>query len=158
MEHHDLDIHPIPKESKPLYINEPWMIDRSLQWIQETSFNPTPLPDADNIRVYLPMDICRSSVLRRLAEVKSRYGAATEANELDYSYDINMLISQIEIYDQVWFVRHYPKHGRHSAEAIELVKAFVRELEKIEVYDSEMFPYDIIDELKKEYLETECDT
>lgn len=43
MEHHDLDIDPIPKESRPLFINEPWLIDRSLQWIQETGYNPTPL-------------------------------------------------------------------------------------------------------------------
>lgn len=63
MEHHDLDIDPIPKESKPLFINEPWMIDRSLQWIRETGYDLTPLPDDDNIRVYLPMDICNSAPL-----------------------------------------------------------------------------------------------
>ena len=68
MEHHDLDINPISKESKPLLINEPWLIDRSLQWIQETGYDPTPLPDDDNIRVYLPMDICKSAILRRLAD------------------------------------------------------------------------------------------
>lgn len=106
MEHHDLDIDPIPKESKPLFINEPWLIDRSLQWIRETGYDPTPLPDDDNIRVYLPMDICKSAILRRLADVISLYGHAAEANEMDFSYDVNSLISQIEIYDQVWFVRH----------------------------------------------------
>jgi hypothetical protein len=26
LEHHDLDIHPIPKEKTPLFINEPWLI------------------------------------------------------------------------------------------------------------------------------------
>lgn len=61
MEHHNLDIQPIPNGSEPLFINEPWIIDRSLQWIQETGFDPAPLPDADNIRVYLPMDICKSA-------------------------------------------------------------------------------------------------
>ena len=29
-EHHDLDIHPIPKEKAPLFINEPWLIDGTL--------------------------------------------------------------------------------------------------------------------------------
>ena len=157
MEHHNLDINPIPKESKPIFINEPWLIDRSLQWIQETDYDPTPLPDDDNIRVYLPMDICKSAILRRLADVISHYGPATEANEMDFSFDVNTLISQIEIYDRVWFVRHCPKHDRHSAEAIELVKEFVRKLENIQVLDAELFPYDTIDELKKEYLGTDCD-
>ncbi len=128
MEHHNLDFQPIPKESEPLFINEPWMIDRSLQWIQETGFDPTPLPDDDNIRVYLPMDICRSAVLRRLSDIISRYDHAAEENELDYSYDVNMLISQIEIYDQIWFVRHTPNQGRHSTEAVDLVKEFVKKL------------------------------
>ena len=55
-----------------LFINEPWMIDRTLPWI--TGFDPIPLPDDDNIRAYLPMDICRSAVLRCLSDVISRYG------------------------------------------------------------------------------------
>lgn len=156
MEHRDLDIDPIPKESRPLFINEPWLIDSSFQWIQETGYDPTPLSDDDNIRVYLPMDICKSSILRRLADVISHYGPATESNELDFSYDVSSLISQIEIYDQVWFVRHCPKHGRHSAEAVDLVKEFVNKLEDIQVHDAELFPYDTIVELKKEYLMTDC--
>ena len=53
--------------------------------------------DDDNIRVYLPMDICKSSILRRLADVISHYGPATESNELDFSYDVSSLISQIEM-------------------------------------------------------------
>ena len=66
MEHHNLDAHPIPKGKMPLFINEPWMIDDSLQWIQQTGYDPAPLSDDDNIRVYIPMDICKSSILRRL--------------------------------------------------------------------------------------------
>ena len=112
--------------------------------------------DDDNARVYLPIDICKSSILRRLADVISHYGPATESNELDFSYDVSSLISQIEIYDQVWFVRHCPKHGRHSAEAVDLVKEFVNKLEDIQVHDAELFPYDTIVELKKEYLMTDC--
>lgn len=26
MEHHDLDVYPIPREKTPMYINEPWLI------------------------------------------------------------------------------------------------------------------------------------
>ena len=90
------------------------------------------------------MDICKSAILRRLADVISNYGPAAEANEMDFSFDVNTLISQIEIYDQVWFVRHCPKHGRHSTEAIELVKEFVRKLEDIPIHDAVLFPYDTI--------------
>lgn len=27
LEHHDLDVYPIPKEKAPMFINEPWLID-----------------------------------------------------------------------------------------------------------------------------------
>ena len=29
MTHHTLDVHPLPKEISPLYVNEPWLIDLS---------------------------------------------------------------------------------------------------------------------------------
>ena len=64
-----------------------------------------------------------------------------------------MLVSQIEIYDQLWYIRHVPKQGNHSREAIELVKEFVAMLEDIPAWCSELFPFDVIDELKAEYLE-----
>ena len=157
MEHHNLDAHPIPKDSKPLFINEPWLVDPSLQWRQEAEYDPAPLDDPDNIRVYVPLDLCKESILRRLSEVISRHGAASEKNEADHSDDVVMLISQIEIYDQVWFARHMPKEGKHSVEAIELVKEFVQKLEEIEVYDAETFPYSTIDKLRKEFIDTVCD-
>ena len=50
MEHHNLDAHPIPKDSKPLFINEPWMIDPSLQWRQDNGYDPAPTP-------FIPMGI-----------------------------------------------------------------------------------------------------
>ena len=30
MKHHRLDQYPIPKDKTPLYVNEPWLVDRSL--------------------------------------------------------------------------------------------------------------------------------
>lgn len=130
------------------------MIDPSLQWRQDNGYDPTPLDDPDNIRVYVPLDLCKESILRRLSEVISRHGEASEKNEADYSYDVVMLIAQIEIYDQVWFARHMPKEGKHSVEAIELVKEFVHKLEEIEVYDAETFPYSTIDKLRAEFMDT----
>ena len=62
-----------------------------------------------------------------------------------------MLISQIEIYDQIWFARHMPKEGEHSEEAGALVKEFISHLEKIPDGCAECFPFDMIEELKEEY-------
>lgn len=45
--------------------------------------------------------------------------------------DVDAIISQIEIYDRVWYVRHMPHEGEHSREAISLVKEFVARLEEI---------------------------
>ena len=78
---------------------------------------------------------------------------------MDFSCDVGELIYQIEIYDQIWFVREgdfkTDEHGRicgHSRKAIDLVKKFVAELEGITDEYAEMFPFALIEELKKEYL------
>ena len=62
--------------------------------------------------------------------------------------DVEMLISQIEIYDQIWYVRHMPKDGEHSLEAKELIA----KLEEIPDGCAERFPFEIIDRLREEYL------
>ena len=110
LEHHDLDVHPIPKEKKPLYVNEPWLIDHSdyeLSWGKKEPENAE-----DNIRIYVPLDINKEAVLRRLDWIIMRYGEANEKNETDFSFDVNMLLSQVEIYDQIWYVRHMPEKQR----------------------------------------------
>ena len=55
MEHHTLDVYPIPKDTAPLYINEPWLIDGSLLEISNGSADPE--QEQDNVRVYIAMDI-----------------------------------------------------------------------------------------------------
>ena len=149
MEHHSLDIDPIPSEKEPMYINEPWLIDPSLL---ESPLRKEPEEQSDNIRVYIPMDINREAIMRRLNCIVSKYGEATEDNEFNFSQEVDTLISQIEIYDQVWYVRHAPADGNHSVEAVELVKEFVAELERIPDGCPECFPFVTIDELKREYL------
>lgn len=66
--------------------------------------------------------------------------------------DVGMIISQLEIYDQIWFVRHAPKKGEHSREAIELVTEIIARLEGIPDGCAECFPFELIDEFKQEYL------
>ena len=82
----------------------------------------------------------------------ARYGEANEDNEMCFSVDVEALISQIEVYDQVWYVRHMPDEGEHSQEAKDLVKDFIKRLEEIPDGCAECFPFDTIEELKKEYL------
>lgn len=78
MEHHGLDSYPIPKDKTPLYINEPWLIDKSL-----LEYSPYREPDdkENNVRVYIPMDLSRDAILRRLDTVIAHYGEANEGNE-----------------------------------------------------------------------------
>ena len=87
MEHHTLDVHPIPKEKTPLYINEPWLIDCSLLEIGNRSAEPE--QEQDNIRVYIPLDINKGAILRRLELLIAHYEEANEKNEIDFSIDVN---------------------------------------------------------------------
>ena len=150
MEHHTLDVYPIPKDKAPLYINEPWLIDCSLLEVSNGSAEPE--QEQDNIRVYIPLDINKNAILRRLDTMIIHYGEANEKNELDFSIDVNMLVSQIEIYDQIWYVRHMPENGEHSQEAVDLVRKFIARLEEIPDGCAEIFPFELIDTLRKEYL------
>lgn len=150
MEHHTLDVYPIPKDKAPLYINEPWLIDRSLLEISNGSAEPE--QEEDNIRVYIPLDINKNAILRRLDTMIIHYGEANEKNELDFSIDVDMLVSQIEIYDQIWYVRHMPENGEHSQEAADLVREFIARLEEIPDGCAEIFPFELIDTLREEYL------
>ena len=67
------------------------------------------------------------------------------------SNDVRLIIAQLEIYDQVWKVRHMPKEGSHNAEAKELAEETVRMLEEIPNGCSEIFPFDLIEELREEF-------
>lgn len=149
MEHHTLDVYPIPKDKAPLYINEPWLLDRSLLEISNGCAEPE--QEQDNIRVYIPLDINKNAILRRLDLLIVHYEEANEKNEIDFSIDVDMLVSQIEIYDQIWYVRHMPETGDHSREAVDLVREFIARLEEIPDGCAELFPFELIDTLRKEY-------
>ena len=121
---------------------------------QKKAVNPE--NEVDNIRIYLPMDLNRKAILRRLKDLIYQYGEANEENELAFGADVDRLVSQIEIYDQIWYVRHLPNNinkQKHSYEAIELVKEFIEVLKEIPDGCAERFPFDTIDELESEYLE-----
>ena len=98
------------------------------------------------------MDLNKVAILRRLDNIIRLYGEAKEDNENEFSIDVGMIISQLEIYDQIWFVRHAPKKGEHSREAIELVTEIIARLGEIPDGCAECFPFELINELKEEYL------
>ena len=149
MEHHLLDPYPIPKDKGALFVNEPWLADKSVNGYRTGT---DPEKKNDNIRIYVPIDLNKEAILRRLDCIINQYGEANEENEFEFGTDVDMLISQIEIYDQVWSVRHVPDEGDHSAEAKELVREFIAILEDIPDGCAECFPFETIDELREEYL------
>lgn len=150
MSHHNIDPYPFPKDMSPIYINEPWLIDKSLRAMADVSIEID--NNDDNIRVYVPLDISATSIIRRLNTIISFYGEANEENEFSFSTDVNMLISQIEIYDQLWVVRHGMNEKRHSVEATDLVRRFIKALDNVPDGCAELFPFNIIEELREEYL------
>ena len=149
MNRHELDPYPIPKEKKPLFINEPWIIDKSLL---EYPAHPEPEEEEDNVRVYVPMDLNRNAILRRIDRVISQFGEANEENESEYYVEVGQILNQVEIYDQIWYARNTPEKGKHSAEAVTLVKELVEKLEDIPDGCAECFPFETIEELRVEYL------
>lgn len=148
--HHILDVYPEPREKAPRIINESWLIDKTIDIVPNKRTPPENEPD--NIRIYVPLDLNRRAILRRLDDIIASYnGEATEENEMAFWLDIERLFMQVEIYDQYWYVRHIPKGRKHSAEATELVKEFIAHLEDIQEIDSEMFPRSMIEKLKEEF-------
>ena len=81
MTHHKLDPWPIPKDKTPMYINEPWIIDKTLL---EYEAHIDPEEEDDNIRIYAPLDLNRKAILRRLDRVIAHYEEANEANEMGH--------------------------------------------------------------------------
>lgn len=146
--HHILDITPVP--TSVTYVNEPSLIDITA---------PASDDKPDNIRIYVPMDINKDAILRRLSDLVGKYKQANDGNESDFSCEVGQLVSQIEIYDQIWTVREMKqsvinsKGRRHSLRTRELVTAFVKALEEIPDGCAECFPFEMIDNLRGEYLE-----
>ena len=71
---------------------------------------------------------------------------------INFKLDILRLISQVEIYDQIWYVRDIPKEGKHSRKSKELVVELITRLEDIPDGGAECFPFEMIDMLKSEFF------
>ncbi|MGM9958233.1 MAG: hypothetical protein ACI32B_03180 [Erysipelotrichaceae bacterium] len=146
MTHHRLGVRPIRKEV--LYVNEPELADRSLFDLRPNK----PKVRDDNIRIYVPLDLNKEAFIRRLEDIVSIYKEVSYDNESNFYLSVCMLIQQMKIYDQIWKVRTLSDSGNHSTKSIELVKEFIAVLESMPDNCAEYFSYDVIDDLKKEYL------
>ena len=70
---------------------------------------------------------------------------------MEFDTDISMIISQLEIYDQIWYGRYVPENRKHSREAIGLAEKIIARLELIPDGGAECFPFELIDRLREEY-------
>ena len=161
--HHKLDIYLIPTDV--LYVNELSLIGEALYETKQdmdkaltgrTKSTGGILPD-DNVRIYVPMDLNADIIIRQLYSLHSTLGYPAEKNESAYCFGVGKIISQLEIYDQVWAARNLEdtvqkEDGgvRHSNQGIELAKQIVKYLEDIEG-TAECFPYDEIQELREAF-------
>ena len=101
------------------------------------------------------MDLNAAQILNRLQQIYQIMESPDDTNELEFSYQVGKIISQLEIYDQVWVARDLGNAVRigehlHSKNGIELAGKIVSILLEDEGC-AECFPYDVVDELKKEF-------
>ena len=93
-----------------------------------------------------------NEIMFRVRRLYDTLGYPTEKNESAYSTVIERIISQLEIYDQVWSVRDLA-HSiqkeqpgvRHSQQGIALARKIVDYLE-LHNGCAECYPYDTIEE------------
>lgn len=160
--HHDLDIHPIPE--KVLYINDLSIADTAFGYETKKQHqkaitgkihaNGGILAD-DNVRIYIPLDLNADQILSRLQQIYRVMGNPNDMNEMEFSCEVGKIISQLEIYDQVWVARDLKNAVRieeriHSTKGIELTKKIINVLMEDEGC-AECFPYDVVDELKAKF-------
>ncbi len=91
MEHHQLDPYPDQKDTGALYINEPWIADKTrLEYNKDSDIDQR----EDNVWVYVPIDLNKDAILRRLDRIIYQYEEANEDNESEFSVDVNMPIRE----------------------------------------------------------------
>lgn len=59
----------------------------------------------DNVRIYVPLDLNADQILSRLQQIYRVMGSPNDMTEMEFSYEVGKIISQLEIYDQVWVAR-----------------------------------------------------
>lgn len=105
----------------------------------------------DNVRIYIPMDLNADAIMHQLNLLYLMLESPSEHNETWFFSGVQALISQLEIYDQVWVARdaahtiQKTEGGKlHSSQGIQLARKMVNYLSEDEG-SAECFPFEIID-------------
>ena len=146
--HYNLTYAP-SSNAKPLYLDEQWLIDDTYYEFK----NLNPQDKSDNVQVFIPLNLNKYQILRRLDRVISEFGAASERNEFAYRRAVEKILTQLEIFDQIWCERMSIEDGKHYSLTIEIAEKVIKKLEAIPDACAECFPFETIDELKEEYLQ-----
>lgn len=150
MKTHRLDLYPIPVDQTAVFINEPWLIDPTLE---ESEENREANVQADNSRVYIPLDINSDSILRRLDGIVETFKNINPQNVSAFRSAVNTLLLQVEIYDQMRGVRELVDPGQHSQAALQMIPEFIKRLEAVpKDADTGDFPADIIALLREDFF------
>lgn len=104
------------------------------------------------------MDLNADKIMWRLYRIYMVLDDPDYHNETEFSTAVGIIVTQLEIYDQVWVARdaaHAVQKSEggvyHSQKRIELAKKIIEYLEENEVC-AECFPYETIDKLKDEFI------
>lgn len=112
---------------------------------------------ADNVRIYLPLDISADSIINQLDQLYAAFGEPAEDNESVFSNGVRKIINQLEVYDQFWcsheineIVQGKKEESCHSKRGFMLAQKIVSILKENEGL-AESYPYNEIDEIEREY-------
>ena len=102
--------------------------------------------------VYYKIEVSPELILSRLHRLEMIYHMATESNEFCISDDVCHLLEQIAVWDRTMKRRDSIK-AKHHPDTIEFMREFIKALEEFPDGGAELFPFEMIDELTKEYLD-----
>ena len=104
------------------------------------------------IRVYVPLDISPDLIKWRLYEVYDLLGSPSENNEYLYRYEIDRLITQLEIYDRIMMEQGNPVNliTGHTIKATEIAELMINKLLEDDG-TAELFPYNMVDIIKEKF-------
>lgn len=110
------------------------------------------LDENDMIRVYVPLDISPDLITWRLYEVYDLLGSSSENNEYLYRYEIDRLITQLEIYDRIMMEQGNPVNliTGHTIKATEIAELMINKLLEDDG-TAELFPYNMVDIIKEKF-------
>ena len=133
----------VKSSARTVFINDNCFTDSSIQYTESAE------APSDSVWVYAPIDLNPEAILRRLEYLLDSYGEISEENETSVSLEVFNLISQMEVYDRYW--QKERNLETHCPETIELARRFVDVLDEYQYANTELFPFEEIEYLSKEY-------